>query len=121
MRPNSRPAVRELVDGWELDRYTDEQVRARAEHLLDSGPEGVPAGDEDLLEVLLQLDAMQHQLLTRDDIPALKRLLDESIDMDARLARWRSYFDGVDLRKRAMSLRDRDFYSPGVQGVLGGR
>jgi hypothetical protein len=121
MRPASRSAVYELVEGWESGRYTDEQVRAGAELLLEAGPEGVPAGDEDLLEVLLQMDGMQHQLLTRDDIPALKRLLDESTDMDERLARWRSYFDAVDLRKRAASLRDQDFYSPGVQGVLGGR
>jgi hypothetical protein len=72
---------------------------------------GVAAGqtlDAGAREALAALDLLEVHLLTAEDVPALRALLDGG---DERaVERWVRYRDGIDLTARSRALRKSPFY-----------
>lgn len=113
-----RASILALLDAWDAGSVTDEAVRDQAEVLLESESEESLDAHPDIQEALVQLSLMHHQLITKDDIPAVRALIGEESSTASRIAAWRGYSDAIDLVARAGSLREVQLYEPGVDGVL---
>jgi hypothetical protein len=63
------------------------------------------------IEVLAQLEILNHQLITREDIPALLDFLDTPPRQAARgWKQWRQYWDGIDFAQRRRELATNPYY-----------
>jgi hypothetical protein len=70
--------------------------------------ESVPDGEDEVArEALAELDLLEVHLLTTDDVPALRALL-----QSGDLATWNSYRRGIDLDARSKRLKRDPLYRP---------
>ena len=109
------PELRTLLRQW-FDRALDEEVvYRRAEVLverLDDDPE-YPESDHRSIakEVLLQLDSLNYQWITRDDVPAMLKFLRTPRGKEKQgWEEWSRYWDTVDYEKRKQELSSNPFY-----------
>jgi hypothetical protein len=94
---------------------TERDVHEEAERLVeqhglpelpDESPESIP------VEVLGQLELLNHQLITTDDIPALTRFLQTAPGKEAEgWATWHEYWNALNLEDRRRSLRGHSYYA----------
>jgi hypothetical protein len=64
------------------------------------------------LEVLSHLEILDHQLITRGDVPAILEFLDSSPGRELEgWRRWLRYWNELDMHKRVESLKDDPYYS----------
>ena len=109
-----RSVLRSLVLRWATGELTERNVHETAEGLWESQPwpNYSEADDRSVaLEVLTQLDILNHQLITREDIPALLDFLDTPPGQAARgWKHWRQYWDGIDFAQRRRELATNPYY-----------
>lgn len=110
-----RKALRELLRRWQTGDLTPEEVHREAEAMYEA-EEWPELPDEDPrsigLEVLTQLDILNHQLITEADIPAMLEFLSTAVGDEADgWAKWRAYWEHVNLDERREELRHNSFYS----------
>ncbi|MEM6455756.1 MAG: hypothetical protein AAF772_11725 [Acidobacteriota bacterium] len=113
-----RTPIDELLNRWEQGEIDAEAVWYAAEDLWDTVdllyidfPDDHP--DSPILEVLHDLSILNHQLIVREDIPALKKFLHAK--PGSTVAAWqayRAYLDSIDYQKRRDDLCDDDVYFP---------
>jgi hypothetical protein len=111
----SRSVLSSWIDRWLDGELTEAQLHELAESVWErcEWPESAEDDDDSIaIEVLSQLDIMDHQLITKDDGPALLAFLNTPVG-EARLGWevWRRYLDGIDIQARASALAGHEFYS----------
>ena len=63
------------------------------------------------VEVLVHLDALNQQLIIKEDIPAILRFLSTPKGMEKEAwIEWRNYWNGFDFETRKAVLKGNDFY-----------
>ena len=104
-----------LLEEWRPAIIAEREVHERAEAIMDSLGElpSYPEGDSRSIpvEMLVHLDALNHQLITADDIPAIEAFLHTPQGDEARAwADWQSYWNNLDLEARKRELQDNPHY-----------
>lgn len=110
-----RGELRTLLERWRAGTVNEREVHNQAETLMDklgelphypeSDPRSIAA------EVLLQLEILNHQLITKDDIPAIEAFLDTTLGQEPQgWAQWRSYWKQLDLESRRQELKSNPYY-----------
>ena len=111
----NRELVRELLDRWASGRLNARQVHEHAEQLWESLEQHqFPREDcrSIAAEVLSQLDILNHQLITAEDIPAMLQFLETPTGEELQAwDRWERYWDELDMDQRIESLKDDPYYS----------
>jgi len=114
MQAPNREVLRDLLRRWASGQLSEQEVHEEAESLWESEEwaEVDESDDRSIpIEVLSQLDVMNHQLLTTEDIPALGEFLNtppgEAVE---GWRRWRRYWAGVDMPARRRELAENVFY-----------
>ncbi len=109
-----REKLRQLVNDWADGLIAVEDVHEQAEaywqeydqlELSKDDPNSIP------VEVLSQLEILNHQLITRDDAPAILEFLDVPLGSEREGWKvWRSYWDGLDYDARKLQLKQNEYY-----------
>lgn len=109
-----RSVLRSLVLRWATGELTERNVHETAESLWESQPwpNYSEADDRSIaLEVLIQLDILNHQLITAEDVPALIAFLDTPPGQAAQgWRRWRQYWASIDWDQRRRVLAGQPYY-----------
>lgn len=104
-----------LLEQWQKGAIDERVVHERAESKMDELGE-LPSYPEDdprsiPVEVLLHLDALNHQLITLEDIPAIEAFLRTPPGDEAQgWAVWRNYWNNLDLDTRKRELQSNHYY-----------
>lgn len=114
METVSRKLLLDLMDLWKKGDLDETQLHERAEALWEQKDWPLYAEDDPhsiAIEVLSQLDILNHQLITREDIPAIVDFLStpegqEKAGWDA----WKRYWDDMNLEKRKNELKNNSYY-----------
>ena len=111
----NRGLLRELLNRWTSGELNAHQVHEQAEQLWDSLEQHqFPREDRRSIaaEVLSQLDILNHQLITPEDIPAMMQFLETPVGEELQAwDRWQRYWDELDMDERIESLKDDNYYS----------
>jgi hypothetical protein len=109
-----RSILRSLLLQWGTGKLSEKDVHETAEGLWErhEWPEYCETDDRSIaIEVLAHLEILNHQLITRDDVPALLDFLDTPPGQAARgWIRWRQYWDGIDFAQRRRELATNPYY-----------
>lgn len=104
-----------LLEQWQAGILNERQVHEQAEALMDelgerpSYPEHNPKSIA--AEILLHLDALNHQLITPDDIPAMQVFLRTPLGNESEgWVVWKSYWNKLDLENRRQRLESNPYY-----------
>lgn len=105
-----------LLEQWQQGVIDERVVHERAESRMDelvelaSYPEDDPRSIP--VEVLLHLDALNHQLITPKDIPVIQQFLRTPPGNETQAwAVWRDYWANLDLESRRQELQNKPYYS----------
>jgi hypothetical protein len=115
MSEDKRKKITTLLNQWGDGIIDERQVHEQAEQWLEQLSE-LPSYAEDdpqsiPMEVLVQLDALNHQLITTDDIPAILTFLKTPPSKEIiGWALWRKYWDDLDLEHRKDELKSNPYY-----------
>ncbi len=110
-----RDVLRRLLARWQSGELNERTVHQEAEVLWeanDSWPECEDTDPRSIgIEALSHLDILNHQLITREDIPAFLHFLEapEGHESDA-WREWRKYWETVDFDARKCELADNAYY-----------
>ncbi|MFQ5528644.1 MAG: hypothetical protein ACE5GX_20615 [Thermoanaerobaculia bacterium] len=108
--------IRSLLQRWQGGDVDKRLVHEEAEAVWDGFKEWPNYPQEDPrsipLEILSNLEALNHQLITPEDIPAILEFLDtpRGSELDG-WKRWQRYWDELDMDERIESLKDDSYYS----------
>lgn len=105
-----------LLVQWQTGVINEREAHERAEALFNQVGEQPDYPESDprsiLLEVLVNLDSLNYQLITPDDIPAIQAFLHTRSGNELEgWAMWRNYWDNLDLENRRQRLRANPYYS----------
>lgn len=114
-REISREELRALLESWQVGTLDEREVHEHAEAVLEAVREipHYPESDPRSIasEVLLQLDVLNHQLITTEDIPAIEAFLKTPPGQELRAwAEWRDYWKHLDLQGRRQKLENNPYY-----------
>lgn len=104
-----------LLREWQRGTINEREVHQKAESIVEQFSE-LPAYDETdpgsvTFEVLLQLDALNHGLITLADIPAMEAFLNTPIGQEVEgWTAWRDYWKNVDFEERRQALKSNPYY-----------
>lgn len=117
MSSELRVELQRLVNEWARDLLSTEQLHALAEALWEAGGEWAEYAESDPrsidVEALSQLEIMNHQLITRDDAPALLSFLATKPGGEQQAWQaWRAYWQSIDYSARTRELAGDRFYVP---------
>jgi hypothetical protein len=115
MSEDKRKKITTLLNQWGDGIIDERQVHEQAEDWLEQLSELPSYAEENPrsipLEVLVQLDALNHQLITKDDIPAIKRFLNTPSGQESvGWTLWRKYWNDLDLKCRKEELKSNPYY-----------
>ena len=106
----TRSELRHLLSSWQAGALSAAAVHAWAEarYAVSSfEPE-----DEAVNEVLANLDKLDMNLITVEDVPALQQLLgDNAESLERALASYDAYFSRVDFARRRQQLAEDPLYA----------
>lgn len=110
----SRLVVLDLLGRWERGELSPPLVLEEAEAALDgagwpefpeSDPRSIP------IEVMSHLEVLNHQFLTVEDVPAMRRFLETPDGLEPEgWNSWVRYLDGIELASRKAALSQDPFY-----------
>ena len=109
-----REEVEALLRRWERGDVDVQQVHSEAERLINewNWPE-FPRSDPRsiVVEILMQLEILNHQLITEEDIPAMLAFLAAQADFEADgWQAWKAYWKGINLEARRKKLAGHSYY-----------
>ena len=111
--PN-RELLRDLLRKWAQGRLSERQVHDEAEKLWNSEVWAYVSEADDrsiAIEVLSQLDAMNHQLVIKDDIPAMGDFLNTPLGSSLQgWKSWKKYWASLNFDSRRRELAENKFY-----------
>ena len=104
-----------LLNQWADGHVNECIVHEQAEEWLEQLSEQPSYPEENaqsiLLEVLMQLDALNHQLITKEDIPTIRSFLATPPGTEQiGWTRWRKYWENLDLERRREELKSNPYY-----------
>ena len=110
-----RNRIKTLLNQWADGIIDERQVHEQAEEWLEQLSELPSYADEDprsiFQEVLVQLDVLNHQLITTDDVPAILTFLNTPPGKELiGWALWRKYWEDLDLEHRKQELKSNPYY-----------
>jgi len=111
-----RDQLLNVLEQWRNGDIDEREVHVRAESLKDQFDE-LPEYDETdsrsiPLQVLLELDALNVGLITKDDIPAMESFLKIPPGKeDQGWNDWKEYWSRVDFEGRRKKLANNPYYS----------
>jgi hypothetical protein len=110
-----RNRIATLLNQWRDGIINERQVHEQAEEWLEQLPELPSYAEENPrsipLEVLVHLDALNHQLITTDDIPAILTFLGTPPGKELiGWTLWRRYWVDLDLEHRRRQLKGNSYY-----------
>jgi hypothetical protein len=115
MEKISRKLLLDLVTQWEAGSLNEVDVHEKAEELWeqDDWPEYAEEDPRSIaIEVLSQLEILNHQLIIKDDIPAIIAFLKTPEGKErSGWSAWKQYWDSIDLTARKATLKDNLYYS----------
>lgn len=114
MREVPKHLLLDLLDKWEAGILSEAEVHENAEKLWEENdwPDYKEGDSRSIaIEVLSQLEILNHQLITKEDIPAIVHFLktpggQERDGWDA----WRRYWNNLDLATRKERLKNHSYY-----------
>lgn len=114
MESDIKDALIEKLLAWERGEVGAQDVHEWAEQVLDDeGWRDYPREDPRsiVMEVLDHLEALNHQLVTPADIPAILNFLAAKPGKEAEAwDRWEEYWESVDFEKRKQDLSKDPYY-----------
>lgn len=110
-----RGVLRSLFEQWSSGEVDEREVHEAAQRIRDSDDNWPEYPKHDprsiAVEVLTQLDLLNHQLITREDIPTILEFLDTPAGAESDgWERWRDYWAEADLGARSSALQDDPYY-----------
>ena len=111
-----RDVLEALLKRWQTEEIDERTVHEEAESLWEE-QEHWPTYPKDdprsiAVEVLSQLEILNHQLITRADIPAMLEFLNTPQGSELRgWSVWERYWEKLDLDTRKKALKDNPYYS----------
>jgi hypothetical protein len=110
-----RSELLSLLEQWQIGAIDEREVHEQAEALMDGLGEqpNYPKHDHRSIpiEVLLHLDALNHQLITPDDMPAMQAFLHTALGKEIQgWTAWQDYWDNLDLESRRRKLENNPYY-----------
>lgn len=111
----TRAEVMALLSRWEVGELDEQAVHEQAEEMWSmlEVDRALPEDDYQsiIIEAIAQLEILNRQLVTPQDVPAFRRFLaaPEGREREA-WSEWRSYWEGIDMRQRRRALADRPYY-----------
>ena len=114
MREVLRHQLLDLLDKWEMGILSEAKVHEKAEKLWEQNdwPDYDEGDSRSIgIEVLSHLEILNHQLITKEDIPAIVHFLKtvEGGEQDGWDA-WRRYWNDLDLAARKERLKNHPYY-----------
>lgn len=114
MREFPRRRLLDLLDKWEEGILSEVEVHEQAEKLWEQNdwPDYDEGDSRSIgIEVLSQLEILNHQLITKEDIPAILHFLEtpEGRERDGWDA-WRRYWNNLDFTARKERLKNLPYY-----------
>lgn len=111
-----RGRLTSLLVRWQAGELAAAEVHAEAERLWDAEPDWPPLPEAEPgsipIEVAQQLDIMNHQLILRQDVPAILAFLaTETGGERVAWQRWREYWEKIDYSARRQELAADPFYN----------
>ena len=115
MKEISRKQLLDLLKQWEAGTLSESQLHEKAEELWEQDEWSQLDKDNPrsiAIEVLSQLEILNHQLITTEDIPAIVNFLRTPIGQEQNgWKTWRQYWENIDLEARKQTLKDNPYYS----------
>ena len=112
----NRKELRDLVKRWVQGELDERDVHETAEALCETW-EDWPDYEEDdprsiAIEVLSQLELLNQQLVTTEDVPMILQFLNTPPGKEqAAWLSWKAYWDELDFEVRQRSLQAKPYYS----------
>jgi hypothetical protein len=114
MRADLTDKLRDLLLSWQHGEISAQRVHEEAEQLLETvGRPNLPETDRRAipLEVVSQLDILNHQLITVDDIPVILEFLETPPEHELQAwSRWQSYWGSINYEARKGQLQGYPYY-----------
>lgn len=119
MKPGNTEADRDFLRGllgrWRAGEVDERFVHEEAERLWDANDQWPQYEESDprsiALEVLSQLEVLNHQLITPEDIPAILDFLETPPgEEEAAWEKWRAHWKSVDYQERRAALASTPYY-----------
>ena len=114
----TRRELESILERWqrnELDERTAHDAAERLWERFGGEPPTYPENDDRSIgmEVLAQLEVLNHQLITPADIPAFLEFLHARRGEErAAWDEWRLYWKAIDYKRRAKELAGNPYYAP---------
>lgn len=111
-----RSEISTLLEQWQRGSVNEREVHEHAEALMDQVEDAPRYLEHDprsiAMEVLIQLDALNHQLITQEDIPAMLTFLRTPLgDESSGWKVWRGYWENLNIESRRQELKANPYYS----------
>ena len=120
MTDSQRTHLKQLLEQWGSGSIDEVEVHETAEQLwetLQQAEANYPEQDPRsiAIEVLSQLEILNHQLITKVDIPAILAFLETPPGEEQTAWKtWRQYWENLDLAARKDSLKSHPYYASAV-------
>lgn len=115
-----RQILRDLLQRWQSGAVSEKDVHEAAERMFEAFPDGPPvhprADPRSIpIEALSQLEILDVQLITRDDVGAFLEFLgtQEGHEKEA-WERWTEYWRQIDFDQRLRDLAGNSYYAKGA-------
>ncbi len=111
----NRKTIIDLLARWRLDQLTEVELHEEIESIWERDDwSQYPHEDSRsiLVEVLSQLEVLNHQLIIKEDIPAIVDFLSTPKGKELEAWKnWMAYWDNVDYERRKQLLKHNPYYS----------
>jgi hypothetical protein len=116
MEDIERRQLRDLLQRWQRGEVSEREVHEEAEALWEHYAP-LKGHDEDApqsiaMGVLSNLETLNWQLITPEDIPAMLAFLETPLGQERQgWQAWHRYWQGIDFNQRRQSLRNNPYYA----------
>lgn len=116
MQHVDKDELRKLLELWQTGKLTEREVHEEAEFLWGRNrqwPEYPRDNPQSIiLEILLNLESLNVQSITVEDIPVMLNFLNTPVGEElAGWQAWEQYWDNMDFEQRRLSLLANPYYA----------
>lgn len=114
MLTDNRRQIKSLLEKWGKGLIDEIQVHQQAEEWWELLEEKEYQMNQPLsieVEILSNLEILNHQLITTSDIPAMLKFLETPLGNELEgWANWKAYMNSVNWVERGHELKDNQYY-----------
>lgn len=111
---NLRKTLLELLDKWAAGALSEKEMHESAESLWEERdwPDLSPEDEGSVVvEALCQLDMLNAQWITKNDIPVIRKFLNTPPGQTSTAwVEWSRYWDNMDMERRRAEIADNAYY-----------